>query len=627
MKLTLTRKSRGIALFIAMITIVVMTIMMGGFFNAYRSHFSLTRSSNASQAASSACDSVFQYVVYRAEHDREWGSQPFQTVGEGDPRGAILDIAERPGTYEFVGTVYSVDASFEGTVYNNLSGAGTPAVAAQAKPGTLKCTVAAKVGDSTRRTEFLVRVAPLFDSSVLSRSDMRVDASRLYMRSKDVNRNFLRAEGDIYVPDLLGAANSQFLLPNSNTPDGKGMLWAKGDIYSYDGAGGAERVDEGDEIADAVRNSNGKLVSQADSHFSIFDLDQDNLQLPENQSPVAVPAGRWNFVRKEATVEWSANYGEGWSAEGHSGTAYAWVDVLEYYSSPDDPAPSAVYRSRHRTADLAAQVPGETGGWFSKDLDPNSVQANSVTVSDYPNLDVQVLSDNKLTYPEGATGDQTAEFDLLNQKFTVDKSVRVDVDGPFHLTSFNDPDADLSNAPDWLTDTPPPTLDLGYAEDASAPGGIAKATLFSSGTINIENGVTDGLGSVISTGGDVRLQPKDTAQVNVNVDSDGSGLLIFAGGDVVLQNPNESEDWNFKGLVYARNAVKMNGSLAEDVSFEGSVVALHENRDESNPDDSKGIEFIDCGQVEFIYNSELLDSYVRSLPGNRIQVETVYFKR
>lgn len=627
LKLKLTHHQRGIALFIAMLTVVVLAIMMGAFFNAYRSHFSITRSSNAGQSASAACDSVFQYVVYRAEHDRTWGSQAFTSTGEGDPRGAILDIAEKPGSHEFVGTVYALDASFEGIVYNNITGAASPTVAAQAKPGTLKCTVSSKVGDSTRRVEFLLRVAPLFDSSVLTRSGMDVDADKLYMRSKDPHRNFLRAEGDIFVPDILGGSNSQFLLPDTNTPDGKGMLWAKGDIYAYDGLGGTELIDEAQEIGDASTHSHGKIVPNAESHFSIFDIDETNLYLPEDQAPVSVPQGRWNFVRKQALVNWSADYSDGWVAENHSGDAVVWVDVLEHYADPNSDTPSEVYRGKHRTTDIETQVPQETGGWFSKDLDTDTLQTNTVQLLDYDGLEVTVLPNNELKYTSDSSSSETATFDLLNQKFSVTKGARVEIDGPFHLSSFNDPDADLSNAPDWLTDTPPPTLDLEYEADPDAPGGIAKATLLSKDTINIENGVTNGLGSVVSTQGDVRIQPKDTGQVNVNVDSDGSGLLVFAGGDVVLKNPDASEDWNFKGLVYARNSVKMEGSSAEKVSFEGSVVALHENRDKDDPADNKGIEFKDCGEVEFIYNSELLDSYVRSLPGNRIQVETVYFRR
>ena len=482
----------------------------------------------------------------------------------------------------------------------------------------MKCVVRCTVGESTRKSEFLVRVAPLFDSSVLTRSDLNVNAQRLYMRSKDINRNFLRAEGDIYVPNVLSSSDSQFLLPDSNTADDKGMLWAKGDIYSYDVAG-VEKIDEATELADATANSNGKIVAQADSHFSIFDMDETNLQLPTGQAEVAVPAGRWNFVRKEARVDWSATYGSGWEEEAHSATAYAWVDVLEYYANPSDTVPAKVYRGKHRTADLESQIPSETGGWFSKGLNTGSITTNDIELLDYAGMDVTIVGNGRLDFGAGV---EKATFDLNTQTFEVHHNAKVTVNGEFHVTSFNDPDADLSGAPDWVKNTPPPTLDLGYEADPDAPGGVAKATLFSTGTINIENGITNGLGSVVSTHGDVRIQPKDTSQVSVNTDSDGSGLLVFAGNDVVLRNPDQTSDWNFKGLVYARNSIEMVGSEAENVTFEGSLVALHESED-----DQSGIQFTECGQIEFIYNSELLDSYVQSLPGQRIQVETVYFKR
>lgn len=606
---------RGIALFISLVTVVILAIFMGAFFTAYRSHFSLTRSSNASQAASEACDSVFQYIVYRAEHDRGWGSDVFTSTGEGDPRGALMDFAEQPGTHTFVGQVYSLDARFEGTVYNNLTGAASSDVAAQAKPGTLLCNVSCKVGQSTRNARFLVRKAPLFDSSVLTRANLNVNAQRLEMRSKDENRNLLRAEGDIYVPDILDSKASEFLAADSNSPDSKGMLWAKGNIYSY-GNAGPEQVDTAQELGDAARNTNGKVVPNAESHFPIFDMTQENLQLPENQVEVTVPAGRWNFVRKRAAVNYSATYADRWSAENQTGNAYAWVDVLEYYADPNDTTPSEVYRSAHRTEDLASQVPADSGGWFPKPLDQNSITTNDLTVLDYQNIDVKVVGgEGKLSFPPTG-GVEKATFDLTNQSFSVHHNTRVNVEGPLHITSAAEPDADgFDSAPDWVKDTPPPTLDLGYQADPAAPGGVAKATLYTRDTLNIENGITKGLGSIISRTGDVRIQPNNTSSVNVNTDQDGSGLLVFAGGDVVLQNPDSTSDWNFKGLVYARNSVRMVGSDAEDVTFEGSVVALN------------GIEFQECEKIEFIYNGDLLDSYVDSIPGQRIQVETVYYKK
>ena len=137
------------------------------------------------------------------------------------------------------------------------------------------------------------------------------------------------------------------------------------------------------------------------------------------------------------------------------------------------------------------------------------------------------------------------------------------------------------------------------------------------------------MGALISEGGDVKIQPKNTNTVEVDSSLAGSGLLIFAGGDVELTNPVETEEWIFKGLVYSRGGIRMNGNGAANATFEGSIVSLQDFDPIVRADGSvspDGIELLDCGDIEFIYSSEMLEAYVAQLPGDRIQVETVYWR-
>jgi hypothetical protein len=628
-KKTTKLKNRGVALAIAMVMLTVLILIVTAFFQAYRAHFSLTRSTAASEVAMAGCESVFDYVTYRLEHDRNWGADDFGAASiVKDP--AINDqitFKSEAGTHNFSGSIAGTSTTFEGTIYNNLTnnlaGVAGVDVLALAPPSTAYCEIACKTRESTKRATFLVRVAPLFDSSVLSRADIRIGAEKLTMRSNDKNRNLLRAEGDIYVPDMLTAERTKFYQPDSDTPDKNGMLWAKGDIYSYlTGAPGAEQLDTAQEIADAGQSTNGKMVQGAESHFSIFEMKKEQIKVPDTQAEVVVPPGRWNFVRRKADVSYAATYAGGKKGDkessDESGTVTAWVDIVEYYKDPEAPIPTEVYRAADRVEDIITQIPasikvGKKGD--KKDtlgLQTDTVQTTAVAIPGYPK--VNVLDSNELVY-KSADGAANLTFDLQNQEVTATHNALITADGQFQLTSETD-----GLAPD---ETPPPVLNLGYETDGSKDGGVSKAVIKAKETINIENGVTVGLGALISEGGDVKVQPKNSNEVTIDSGLEGSGLLIFAGGDVVLSNPNDTSNWNFKGLVYALGGIKMEGNGAESATFLGTIVARQEMAPGDGPN---GIEFTDCGNIEFVYDSKMLDAYVRELDNDRIQVETIFWR-
>lgn len=627
-----SKRLRGVALIVTLMAIVILSLIVGVFLKAYQSHYSLTRSSTSSQIAGAGCDSVYDYVRYRLEHQKDWGTQKFTGSVSGDPAGHILNIEELPGTHSFSGELQDLGVQFEGTIYSNLAGGADSIAASKARPGTALCQVICSNGTSSRRAEFVFQVAPLFDSSVLSRSNLKVNSRSLKMRSKDTNRNFLRAEGDIYVPDVLTGRSSQFLLPGSNTPDNNGMLWAKGDIHSFHpGGGSSEMIDEPREIADAVNNSNGKVVSKADSHFSIFDLKEDQLRIPDSHDVVNVPSGRWNFVRRPATVTFDATYNEvkrrgmaTGKVEVQTDTANVWVDVLEYYSQPEDLTPSKVYRAEHRSEDIVAQIPTEksTGRGLGKkswELSKSTpIKTKNVDIHGY-STDVTLESDGNVTF--GEPGKASMVFDLTNQRVTAEPTAKVKISGPFHITSGNDASAGSNS----VAQTPPPTLDLGFDEGLSVGNDFAKAAIVATGTINIENGITEGLGALISRHGDVKIKPQNSSSVQISASENNSGLLIYAGGDVILRNPSGGTEWDFKGLVYAREGIKMLGG-GDDATFEGTLVSLQETERDSSSEKPNGIDFEDCGDIEFIYNGKLLDVFVENLPGQRTQIETVVWK-
>lgn len=622
---THSKSSRAIALVTVMIMVGLLGMMSAAFFQVYRSHFALTRSSLSTQAASAGCEALYEYVVYRLEHERNWGSSPFPDSGEVKLTEFDLTFKTVPNSHKFEGRLEAIDTDFTAVIYNNLGGGASPAVAAFAPSGKVYCSISTRCRDSSRRAEFMLDVAPLFDSSVLTRADLRVDAETVEIRSTDPDRNMIRAEGDIVMPGLLDGQTR--FLTQDNAPDDRGLLWAKQKIYSGD-PGGLELIEGADKVAAAQEKSHGKIVADGTSHFSIMDINESHLELPDGTNvvslagdPVAKKGGRWTFVRREAEVEYSADYSRpallGKEYSPQKGTRNMWVDVLEYYEDPDAEVPTAIYRGAKRTEDIRASIPSEIDAfWGDFELEPKSIKVGDLRVLKYDGMSIptEIVPGDAKTY-----GDHNEiRFDLTNQRVTVDSDATVVIDGPFHVTSETDT---TSGAPE----TPPPVLDLGYKAAPGTPGGVTKATLVAKDTINISNGVTEGLGRLVSRTGDIRIQPKDTNSVTVDTTQDGTGLLLYAGRDVVLNNPDHTKDWNFRGLVYARRNILMNGGGVAKATFEGTIVSLTENS--SVDSDFNGIEFRDCGDIEFIYNPELLEQYVKELPGNQIQVQSVYWKR
>lgn len=621
-----TRTSRAIALITVMIMVGILGMMSAAFFQIYRSHFSLTRSSLSTQAASAGCEAIYEYVMYRLEHERAWGAVPFPDSGESKLTDLDITISTEPNTHRFRGRLESIDTDFTALIYNNLNGGGSPEVASRAPAGKVYCVVSATCRESSRRAEFVLDIAPLFDSSVLTRADLRVDADTVEIRSTDPDRNMVRAEGDIVMPGLLGGQTR--FLTEDGAPDERGLLWAKQKIYSGE-PGSSEMVDTVDELAAARKNSHGKIVPDGESHFSIMDINESHLQLPDGTNvvslagdPIANKGGRWTFVRREAEVDYKADYSKpafpiGKEVKPRGGVRTMWVDVLEYYDDPNSDTPTAIYRGAQRTEDIEEAIPSEIDGFFGDyKLETDSITVGELRVLKYVGQDIptEIVSGDAKTYGEHGE----IRFDLTNQRVTIDSEATVEVDGPFYVTSETDPE---SGAPD----TPPPVLDLGYKANGSAPGGVTKATLIAKDTISIENGVTEGLGRLVSKTGDVRVQPKDTKSVTVDTTQDGTGLLVYAGRDVILNNPDSTKNWNFRGLVYARRNILMNGGGVAKATFEGTIVSFEEKSPTGS--DSNGIEFRECGDIEFIYNPDLLSNYVKELPDQKIQVQSVYWKR
>ena len=330
-----------------LLVISLLMILLGAFVATQRSNFALLKSSADSDKSLATCHAVYEYVRYRLEHDKTWGKTPFQGLTD-DRLGSGLTVVEKPGTRHLRGTLAGLDTTFEAELYYNLDSesehSGLP-------PESARLIVDAHSLTRSAHSEALFHVAPLFDSSVLSRGKVGIDASSLSVRSRDPYRNNIRAEGAIDVPEVLGNdPRTLFLKPDSNTTDPRGIIWSRDHISS---AG----VDLNGHIQEANANSGGTFLPEANQQFQIFDLQPDQLVSPPNV--VEIGAGEYRFTMVNAVVTGMATVTGGPPGEDGvvptrslSFTVNQDIEVLEYYKNPNSTRPTEVYRSATRTDDI-----------------------------------------------------------------------------------------------------------------------------------------------------------------------------------------------------------------------------------------------------------------------------------
>ena len=155
------------------------------------------------------------------------------------------------------------------------------------------------------------------------------------------------------------------------------------------------------------------------------------------------------------------------------------------------------------------------------------------------------------------------------------------------------------------------------------------------GDITIGSGVTKGLGTLISKGGSVTLEPQPQELrweqerdergilrwvlkkgIDVKANDRYKGLVVYADQDVNVRNPGRA-DWSFRGFVYANG--KFHFDMGEEnAMFFGSVIARSQNL-ENGP----GFEINNGDRLGFVYDPEYLKTLTRQLPKNWTRVQPI----
>ena len=635
---------------VAIMVILFLTILTGALIKTQSGAFALMRVSDRQRDARIACRGLFDYCLYQLEHDRNWGRGGFTVLSDVDPDRpsdkALVTLDQRVTIDTVEGNLVSghlpdENLRFEIEVTNALTtGAGLltgDGVTVAPEEVGLRIAVGETVGGKFTPIQTLstvLELAPLFDSSILTRGDMHVDGHELFIASKDPRRNEIRAEGSSDLPGLT-TGDTRFLNfdpkllednvdSKSATFDGKGLLYSGQDVKS-DGT-----VLDAEATLEAARESGGRVVSNGNKRVDIYDLTPENIPQPKAADlnhDIEVPPGEFRFTKVTADLLIEETIDEGKEQRKVQKSITETIDVCAYYDPPGSAEPKKIMRGEYNlrpkqriiTADIppipgeVESTPVEVGSKFylNSAFDGNAVTADGKTI---PEFGIRSNKNN---------GSGPVVIDLDAHAVQVAPKTRIRPK-PRPKGSALAPSAFEIN----VDEGSPPEIFLGTEAN--------DVILDADGDVKVGNGLTTGLGTVISRQGSIDLQPnlakhryeyeynkekkiyelKVKKGVEIKASDSTDGLVLYAGQDVTIKNPNSAK-WTFRGFVYANG--KFNFDLAnEDATFFGSVV--------SRADSSDGVPSFSMTRgrkMGFIYDPEYLKSLTRGLPNGWTRLEPV----
>jgi hypothetical protein len=645
-----------------MITIMVilfLTILTGALIKTQSGAFALMRVSDRQRDARIACRGLFDFCLYQLEFDRNWGKSGFQGVAEVDPTraagGELASLNDRIAidsvvSDEIRGRMTDENLHFRIQVTNALThGSGlttSEGVPVASEEVGLRISVGELKKGEYRPIQTLhtvLALAPLFDSSILTRGDLNVDGQEMFLTSKDPKRNEIRAQGNSDLPGLT-KGDTRFVKfeerlledeadSRTATLDGNGLLYSGKDVRS-DG----RTLDSSGKLQ-ATTASGGRIVSDGNKRVDIYELKPENIPQPKTEDlrhDIIVPPGEFRFTQivADVQVEELRNIMGGRHGDVVVGTETVrtketqLIDVCAYYDPPGADQPKKIMRGEVSkridgkkvvAADVPAvpgvrkSIPVEVGSKFYLDseFDSSTLTADGQVIPEYG------IRSNK------SDGYGPVVIDLDSQSVQVAPGTRV----------RPKPRPEGSNLPPSAFELnvekgPAPQIFLGTEEN--------DVIFDADGDVKVGKGLTTGLGTVISREGNVDLQPSLAKQryeykydektktyrmkvkkgVEIKANDNYDGLVIYAGQDVKIKNPNSAK-WTFRGFVYAQG--KFDFDIGnEDATFFGSVVS----RDKSS-DGKPSFNITRGRKLGFIYDPEYLKGLTRDLPNGWTRLEPV----
>ncbi len=621
------RESRqGVALFLVLTILGVITTMLGAFVALNQQNFSLLASSMEQSEALQACLSGYNYALYRIEHDKSWGKDAFNGLDDAaPPTGTALDGTLSCDLIEPSRLFFSIQGTrmkFELTVVNNLpvssrSGGspdpdtrpgGMPVVADDA----LYLRIVGRAGRATKRADVVLHTAPAFDSAALSNGDLEIRQGRVHIDSHDPMRNFIKSNGDINLPRVNRAGDVRFRHTGDTAPTKRppyGHALARNTVRS-----GPTDLGQNDEaLAQARQDSQGFLAPKSPRKAEILNLDFADINLPPGAES-NLPPGNYVFTTTKVNIPVQVTYtdSEGIPVSERKNLRITVPAIVRRNAETD--AVEKVWWS-----DTDIYIPPNTGTWLP------GIGGAVVTQLGGESLAENVPASEVLSgEPPMAMLAPGVQADLWNATVQVQQNYRVNVEGGFGLRYER-------RSQRTTVQEGPEGIDVG---DYEVPEGSKDALLImgdgTSGSSIRATGKVD-LRQVTGKGA---ILANDDLTLNGTLVAEGTGvetggLALMSERDVVLNVPEETYEADtvtdtlrntvFRGLVYAERdfvvrPLSSDARVTRSLDITGSVVARRGK-----------IVVEGTNEVNLTYDPRYLDDVVKDLSNNRIKLERYSF--
>lgn len=340
----------------------------------------------------------------------------------------------------------------------------------------------------------------------------------------------------------------------------KGIFWANDHILM-----GGKDLENPTHREEAYQKTQGRFVDHAETNYDIHRLRKSDFEV-EDKPVLVLPDGIYTFT--ESDVAYENDLGE---------IDHRAVRALERRESVlVDGAIVAgdVKEIWYYDGGLANNTEGPGSEWVLTDGWTDYAVAHRMTTENF-----QLF------------GSDLIRADLSDRKIQIKSNVTAKVDGHFGVKS----------------DEVGKVASLEFVDyNGMTDGKVDSGSIDVNGEILIQ-GHVKGSGKLVASGS-ISLFPNE-----ISLESDEvSDLAIYSGKDVLIRPPDNytyAGDVAFRGLVYAEKDVYMGGTNNQNLRVEGAVVAR------------QGAIHLEANSVELTYNPAFLDTLVKKMPDNQVQLE------
>ena len=623
------RSRRGIALFLVLLILLVLTILTGAFVRINGDNLNLLSHSIQRTQAEEACTSALQYAWARLDRDSSWATPGYFTSNPADEDFGTRLHAHGQGT-EVQGEVKGTDMSFTVRVFNNLQNEDPDTVNGVPKWG-VRLSIDGMSRGTRRHADVVLRKKAFVDSSAVSQLDMSIlndKAMKWNLDSTDPLLNMVRSNARILGPKVgLSGGGSEIEFKKPPTAPAAaagpfGIAWSKDDILVEGGSSSLGNTPAN--LATANSKSKGQYLPKTGGEYTIPDLNPEDLAGPDTKR--ILPGGTYYFgiagTNVPAVPDVAAVPGI---------PAVPEIPAVGLPGDPDYvPAVPAVPAVPGRPAVLGR--PAFTQ--WSQTLQYTDPSGKTTILADVPSgkgkdkdyTPVPLATDVWVPLAlDPATGERTDRSVLANLKtcqIVVAPGVRAVVpegdlviDG--QLGSGNValgtvvPGSEQDDKGD--KDDKGKKKRSGKRDGKDKPEEIAVPSTLEADEGNIQiYGAATGWGAMVSKKGDVNLRLKNALATDPDI-----GVALYANGKVTMQSAwlsygVQCAGASFKGLVYSKQGFDVTADQ-QTLAIEGAVV-------------TKGqLAVHNASQVDFKYNPDYLTDIILDKVNSPTRLEQVSF--